>query len=172
MKTVILMRHGKSSWKDKSLDDHDRPLNNRGRKAVPLMARWLAERDLQPEVVLCSSSRRTRETLDGMQAATPALPAPHISGRLYEAGPTALLEELKALPDSCGVVLVIGHQPGLGELLRLLAARVRTPELNRAFEKFPTAAVAILRAKLGGWAELGPEKAELVSFAAPRELTQ
>ena len=172
MKTVILMRHGKSSWNDKSLDDHDRPLKKRGREAAPLMARWLAERGLQPEVVLCSSSQRTRETLDGMRATTPALPAPHISGRLYEAGPAALLEELKALPGSCDAVLVIAHQPGLGELLRLLAVPVRTPELNRAFEKFPTAAVAVLEADLGGWAELGPEKAELISFATPRELAE
>ncbi len=170
MKNLILMRHAKSSWKDRSLDDHARPLKKRGRKAAPVMARWLAARGLAPDVVLCSSAQRTRETLELMREAAPSLPEPEISGRLYEAGPDALLGALKALPDSCRTALLLGHQPGLGELLRLLAARLRTPDLGRAFEKFPTAAVAVLEADIPAWAELGPDRADLAAFAAPREL--
>lgn len=170
MKTLILMRHAKSSWKDRTLDDHDRPLNKRGRQAAPAMARWLAAQGHAPDTVLCSSARRARETLDLARAATPALPEPRIAPALDQASPSALLDELKNLPDSCTCALLIAHQPGLGELVRLLARGVRTPELKRAFAKFPTAAVAILEADIPAWNELGLETAELMDFAAPREL--
>ena len=170
MKTLILMRHGKSSWKDRTLDDHDRPLKKRGRKAAPLMARWLEAQGLRPDTVLCSSARRTRETLERMREATPALPEPTLSAALYEAPPAALLEQVKGLPDTCGTALLIGHQPGLGELLRLLAGRVRKPEDRRVFEKFPTAAAAVLETEVAAWSELAPGSAELAAYAAPREL--
>ena len=172
MKTLILMRHAKSSWKDRTLDDHDRPLKKRGRKAAPVMGGWLAERGLIPDRILCSSSRRTRETLDLVRETAPALPEAEIVPTLYESAPAAILEELRRLPEDCDSVLVIGHQPGLGELLRLLAGRIRTPELNRSFEKFPTAAVAVLEADTASWGRLAPGTAELTAFAAPRELEQ
>lgn len=170
MKTLILMRHGKSSWQDRTLDDHDRPLKKRGRTAAPAMARWLEAEGLCPDVVLCSSARRTRETFERMREVSPALPEPELSAALYEAAPAALLERVKALPGTCGVALLIGHQPGLGELLRLLSGRVRRPEDRRAFEKFPTAAAAVLEADVAAWPDLAPGSAELAAFAAPREL--
>lgn len=170
MKTLILMRHAKSSWKDRTLDDRDRPLARRGREAAPLMARWLGAQGLLPDTVLCSPSRRTRETLELMRAAVPTIPAPQIRTGLYEAMPAALLGELRRLPKSCARVVVLGHQPGLGELLRLLVHRVRNPQDRRAFEKFPTAAIAVLEAEISRWADLGPAMAELSAFAAPREL--
>lgn len=170
MKTIILMRHGKSSWKHHTLDDHDRPLKKRGRRAAATMARWLAGRGLHADKVLCSSSRRTRETLQRMVKTVPGLPEPEILPALYEAPPAALLGELRRLPDECGSVLLIGHQPGLGELLRLLAERVRNPEDRRVFEKFPTAAAAVLEADIASWHELAPGTAELTIFAAPREV--
>lgn len=170
MKTLILMRHAKSSWKAPVLGDHDRPLSKRGRQAAPVMARWLAARGLAPETVLCSPARRTRETIELMREATPALPEPGISPALYQGGPAALLDHLKSLPESCERVLLIAHQPDLGELLRLLIVAVRTPDLHRAFVKFPTAAIAVLEAEVSAWPELGPETAGLVAFTAPREL--
>lgn len=171
MKTVILMRHAKSSWRDRSLDDHDRPLKKRGREAAPRMARWLEGEGLRPECVLCSSARRARETLELMREADPALPEPEMAPKLYEAAPAVLLGELKRLPEDCDSVLMIGHQPGLGELLRLIAGGVASARLKRAFEKFPTAAVAVLEADIAAWPELDPEAARLVAFTAPRELS-
>ncbi len=170
MKTIILMRHGKSSWKDRRLDDHERPLKKRGRKAASVMARWLAAQGLEPGIVLCSSSRRTRETLERLREASPNLPEPEIRPSLYEAAPAALLDELKRLPDDRDSVLLIGHQPGLGELLRLLVREVRRPADKRAFEKFPTAAIAVLDADIAAWSGLGPEGAELAAFAISREV--
>lgn len=170
MKTLILMRHAKSSWKDRTLDDHDRPLKERGRTAVPAMARWLAGERLAPETVLCSSARRARETLELMRGSFAGLPEPEILAALYEAGPAGLLEQLRRLPEESRCVLLIGHQPGLGGLLRLLARGVRRPEDRRAFEKFPTAAVAVLEADIASWLGLGPDTADLVAFVAPREI--
>lgn len=172
MKTLILMRHAKSSWKDHTLADHERPLKKRGRKAAPRMARWLAAHGLTPDRVLCSSARRTRETLELMRAATPELAEPEILPALYEAAPAALLDALRRQPEESGRVLLIAHQPGLGELLRLLARDVRRPEDRRAFEKFPTAAVAVLEADLAKWSGLGPGTAELAAFRAPRGLEE
>lgn len=171
MKTVILMRHAKSSWRDRALDDLDRPLKKRGREAAPRMARWLDEQGLRPDRVLCSPARRTRETIELMRAADPSVPEPEIVPGLYEAAPAALLGELRRLPEDCDSVLMVGHQPGLGELLRLLTGGVASARLNRAFEKFPTAAVAVLEAEIAAWSGLGPEAARLVAFAAPRELS-
>ena len=170
MKTLILMRHAKSSWKDRTLDEHDRPLKKRGRKAAPSMARWLATQGPMPDRVLCSSARRARETLELMREATPELPEPEILPALYEAGSAALLGELRRQPETSRCVLVLGHQPGLGELLRLLARSVRRPEYRRAFAKFPTAAVAVLEADIAAWPGLAPGTAELAAFVAPREL--
>lgn len=171
MKTVILMRHAKSGRKNRDVDDHDRPLKKRGRKAAPVMARWLEAQGPAPGIVLCSSSRRTRETVERMRDATPGLPEPEIRPSLYEAGPAALLDELKSLPDDRDSALLVGHQPGLGELLDLLVREVRDAEDRRAFEKFPTAAIAILRADVASWRELGPDSAELTAFAVPRGVT-
>lgn len=170
MNTLILMRHAKSSWKRRTLDDHDRPLNKRGREAAPLMARWLAAQGRAPDRILCSPARRARETLELMARAMPGLPEPEILPALYEAAPAALLEALQRLPGDCAGALLIGHQPGLGELLRLLAGGVRSPELRRAFEKFPTAAVAVLEADIAAWGGLAPGAATLAAFAAPRAL--
>jgi phosphohistidine phosphatase len=170
MKTVILMRHGKSSWKDRALDDHERPLKKGGRTAAPVMARWLAAHELEPDIVLCSSSRRTQETLERMREVSPGLPEAGIRPGLYEAAPATLLDELKRLPEDRASVLLVGHEPGLGELLRLLVRAVRNPEDRRAFEKFPTAAVAVLEADIVSWEELGPGSAELAAFAVPREV--
>ena len=170
MKTLILMRHAKSSWKDVTLEDHDRPLKKRGRRATPRMARWLAARGPLPDRVLCSSARRARETLDLMRAATPELPEAEILPALYKAAPAALLDALRRQPEESGRLMLIAHQPGLGELLRLLARDVRRPEDRRAFETFPTAALAVLEADIAAWSGLGPGTVELAAFVAPREL--
>ena len=172
MKTLILMRHAKSSWADPGIDDRDRPLNKRGRSAAPVMARWLEMRGLRPGRVLCSSSRRTRETAALMRETVPWLPEPEVSGALYHAGPGTLLEHLRRLPGGCDSVLVIGHEPGLGALLRMLGGRTAAPECRRAYGHFPTAAMAVLEADIGDWRDLGADRVEFVAFAVPRELME
>ena len=172
MKTLILMRHAESGWADPGMDDHDRPLNQRGRQDAPVMAHWLEARGLRPDRVLCSPARRTRETVELMRDAAPFLPEPELPAALYHAGPGTLLEHLRRLPGGCGSVLLVAHEPGLGALLRTLGGRTTAPERRSAYSHFPTAAIAVLDADIGEWRNLGADRAELVAFAVPRELME
>ena len=121
MKKVILLRHAKSSWDDPTLDDHDRPLNKRGRAAAPVIGAWLEYRNHKPDMVLCSSAARTRETVHGVQQSMPRLPSPVVEAELYHASPGDMRARLSQLPDDVECVMIVGHQPGLGALARRLA---------------------------------------------------
>ena len=173
MKTLILLRHAKSSWDDPGLDDHGRPLNKRGRRSAPAIAAWLAERGHRPDTVLCSSARRARETFERAERAAPGLlPEPEIEDGLYHAAPTALRGRLARLGADCGTALMIGHQPGLGALARLLTNGRAEPGCARAFEHFPTAAAAVIRLDIAEWPAIADGTGRLVEFAVPRELMQ
>ncbi len=172
MKTLILMRHAKAGWASPGMDDHDRALNKRGRSAATVMARWLEARGLRPGKVLCSPSRRTCETAELMRDAVPWLPEPELPAALYHAGPGTLLEHLRRLPKGGDSVLVIGHEPGLSALLRMLGGRAAAPECRRAYGHFPTAAIAVLEADIGDWRDFGADRVEFTAFAVPRELME
>lgn len=172
MKKIILLRHAKSSWDDPSLDDHDRPLNNRGRSAAPVIANWLAHRKHGVDLILCSSAVRTRETVARMRNAVPDLPEPLIEHGLYHASPEMLRERLRALPSDCGAVMLVGHQPGLSSLARQLADGTENRRCRRAYEHFPTAAAAVLELDIGAWTDLSYGAARFVDFAKPRELME
>jgi len=164
----MLLRHAKSSWADPALADVDRPLNRRGERAAAAMGAYLREHDLRPDVVLCSPARRTRQTLAAVEAELGDGFAVELAPDVYGGGPAVLLELLRALPDSAGAVMVVGHNPGLEELALLLAAPGN--ERARVGEKFPTGALAVLEAGCERWADLAPGGAELVAFVVPREL--
>ena len=170
MKKLILLRHAKSSWDDPTLDDHDRPLNRRGLEAAPVIGSWLDYRKHSPELVLCSSAVRTRETVRGVRKAMPRLPEPLIEAGLYHASPGEMLERLQRLPADLDCVMLVGHQPGLGALARKLSDGKENRRCRRAFEHFPTAAAAVLEIDLEDWAELDYASARFVDFAKPREL--
>jgi phosphohistidine phosphatase len=170
MKKVILLRHAKSSWDAPTLDDHDRPLNKRGKAAAPVIGEWLAHRKHVPDLVLCSSSERTQETVSGMKSVVPALPEPLVERELYHASPCDMRSRLSQLPSDVDTVLLVGHQPGLGSLVRKLSNGTENRRCKRAFEHFPTGAAAVLEIDVEDWAELDYAKARFVDFAKPREL--
>ena len=170
MKKVILLRHAKSSWDDPTLDDHDRPLNNRGRAASPVIADWLASRAHVPDTVLCSSATRTRQTVNGLRTRLPGLPDELVERSLYHASPEAMRDRLANLPQDCETVLLVGHQPGIGSLARQLADGSEKRRCKRAFEHFPTAAAAVFEVDIDDWSELEKRKGHFVDFAKPREL--
>jgi phosphohistidine phosphatase len=120
MKRLYFLRHAKSSWKDTSLADHDRPLAGRGRRAAKTIARHVREQGIEPELVLCSLARRARETLDRIE---PALGTPtiRVEGDLYAASGPALLDRLRDVPHTVESVMLIGHNPGLQDLALDLA---------------------------------------------------
>ena len=164
MKRVYLLRHAKSSWKERELADHDRPLAGRGKRAARAIAGHMRAHELEPELVLCSSARRARETLERIE---PALgrAAVRVEGELYSATAGELLARLRRLPDSVGSVLVIGHNPAIQELALELAGPV--PELAG---KYPTAGLATLAFDGSAWGELAGEATELVELTRPRDL--
>lgn len=169
MRRLILLRHAKSSWEDPSVPDHERPLTARGQKAVPLTAAWLGERGFAPDLVLCSSARRARETAERLGGPM-ALPEPVVEDALYHADAEALRERLAAVPAEPRTVMVIGHQPTLGTLARRLSASGTPGDCARAFGHFPTAAAAVIEFDMPAWDRIGWGRGRFVAFAVPREL--
>lgn len=170
MKKLILLRHAKSSWDSPSLDDHDRPLNGRGREAAPVIGSWLAYRKHIPDTVLSSSAVRTLETVQCLRETMPKLPEPVIERGLYHAAPCDMRDRLNALPRSARTVMLVGHQPGLSGLARKLADGQENRRCRRAYEHFPTAAAAVLELDIDDWADLTFASARFIDFAKPREL--
>ncbi|MGH2960659.1 MAG: SixA phosphatase family protein [Solirubrobacterales bacterium] len=166
-KRLHLLRHAKSDWDDPELADHDRPLAPRGRRASRAIATHLADKGIDPALVLCSSSARTRETLDRIASALGS-PTVEIEDGLYGAGAATLLERLRRVPDTVGSVMVIGHNPGIEELALELAGS--GPDVKRMERKYPTAALATLTVPGESWSELAEGRSELVAFVLPREL--
>ena len=152
------------------LDDHDRPLSGRGKAAAPVVGEWLANRRHVPDVVLCSSSKRTRQTVRRMKHSVPDLPDPKIDPELYHASPCTMRARLADLPPEVDTVMLVGHQPGLGALVRKLSDGREQRRCKRAFEHFPTAAAAVLEIDVDDWKDLDFESARFVDFVKPREL--
>jgi phosphohistidine phosphatase len=167
MKRLYLLRHAKSSWKDPSLPDHDRPLAGRGRRAAKAIARHLREQRIAPELVLCSTARRARETLERIESAL-GTSVVCVEGDLYAASAPELLERLRSVPDAVGSVMLIGHNPGLQELALDLARPA--PTVRELATNYPTAALATLALPASSWQELDRDTAELVALVRPREL--
>jgi len=170
MKTLYLLRHAKSSWKDETLDDFDRPLNKRGRAAATAMGAFLAEQGLAPSQVLCSSAKRTRETLERIQEQL-ATPVPvRFEKGLYMAEAPALLRRIKRLNDSLAAVMLIIHNPGIAHLAMLLTDERSEPQRSRLNAKFSTGSLAVIDADIARWADLVPQSGTLRSFTRPRDL--
>ena len=168
MKRVYLLRHAKSSWKDRSLADRDRPLAGRGRRAASAIADHLRAERVRPELVLCSPAQRARETLERVEGALGDEVEVVFEEGLYGASEAGLLALLRVLPREVSTVLVIGHNPGLGGLALALASE--GTELARMREKYPTAALATIDVPADRWTALGRGGGELVAYVRPRDL--
>ena len=168
MRTVILLRHGKSSWSDSTLADIDRPLAPRGERASRSIAKYIRRKRIRPALVLCSPSVRTRQTLDAIEPSLGKRCSVEFVPQLYAASEQELLEQLQALPESVSSVLLVGHNPGLHNLARVLASR--GADLHQLEEKFPTGALATLVVHSDSWTALSPGEAELVDYVVPRQL--
>ena len=117
---LLLVRHVKSAWDDPSLADHDRPVAPRGVKALRHLRDYLKRTDYRPDVVLCSSSRRTVDTLDGIRAALPNRASIEVADELYLANADTLLARLQALDDTIRCAMVVGHNPAIEDLAQRL----------------------------------------------------
>ena len=166
MRRLILIRHAKSSWDDPQIDDHARPLNDRGRCDAPRIGRWLAEKGHVPDEVLCSDAVRAHETWDLISGALPGAPVDlHLLPELYHAGPR---EMIAALHRARGrAVAMIGHNPTVGEVARRLAATAPT---HSKFGQYPTAATLVLDFRTDDWRGVLPGTGTLVDFVVPKDL--
>lgn len=171
MRTLTLLRHAKSSWDDERLDDFDRPLAPRGRKAAPLMGRHMRAIGLAPDLVLCSGSVRTRETarLVLAELGRPDLPVIY-DDTIYEAAPDALLERLRQLPADVRHLLMIGHNPGLQSLALTLAGDKLAPAHAGLAVKLPTGSLVEIELDCRDWRSAGPHCGLVKRFERPRDL--
>ena len=168
MRRVYLLRHAKSSWKDQSLADYDRPLAGRGKRAAEAVASHIEAEGIRPDLVLCSPARRTRETLEGVKAAFGDRVEARLDEALYGASEAELLARLRALPPEVHSVMIIGHNPGLEDLALALASE--GAERPRMAEKYPTAALATIDLPAGDWSAIQRGGGELLAYIRPRDL--
>lgn len=167
---LALLRHAKSSWDQPKLDDFDRPLNERGRRAAPVMGHMLASLKFAPDVVLCSPAKRTRETLDAIASdITTAEQVVQFDERLYLATPDTMLDCLRSAGANAKRILLIGHNPGLHALAAALAQSGDPAQLARLRDHFPTAALAIISLAGDNFASLQTTGGQLETYVTPKD---
>ena len=163
MKTLLLLRHAKSSWNDPTLRDFDRPLNERGLRAAPLIGSLLRERQLQPGLILSSPAERARQTTALVSEAAHLKVKPRFDERIYEASALALLEVVSQIEDRIDQAMLVGHNPGMEELLMTLTGEAR---------RMPTAALAHIRLDVEKWSEVREGVGHLEWLVKPKELAK
>ncbi|WP_426560163.1 SixA phosphatase family protein [Angustibacter sp. McL0619] len=165
-RTLLVIRHAKSD-QHAGVADHERPLNDRGRRDAPALGRWLAADGPQIGLVLCSSAVRAQQTWDLAAAQLQARPPLDVTDALYDASPREVLELLHEVDDDVQVVAVVGHEPTQSGVVGLLAG-TGDPAAEAALrEGFATSAVAVLDLS-SGWSELAEGSAYLSGLQAPR----
>lgn len=167
---IYLFRHAKSSWDNPDLEDSDRPLAPRGRRAVETIRDYMAFAEVRPELVLCSIALRTRATLKGIRLAIGEVVPVSCDRGLYHADSRALMDRLRGLPDDLASVMMVGHNPALQSLAIALSGRGDDDAMARMHSKFPTGGLATLAFRGENWSALAPGGCELHSFVVPRDL--
>lgn len=168
MKTLTLLRHAKSGWDDPVARDFDRPLNGKGQRAAAMVGRHMRAEGLVFDHVLASPATRVVETLAQVATGYGSDLAPHWDQRLYLASAGTLLDLVHELPDGADRVLFSGHNPGLEELVLLLAGE--NGLRDSVAVKFPTASLAEMRFEVASWSDVKPGAGDLVRFTRPRDL--
>ena len=170
MRTLIFLRHAKSSWALPGVDDFDRPLNDRGNNAAPKMANWLTSEGIKPDVIVCSSAKRTRETLAHIEPMFSQEVATILEPNLYLASSNTLFECAAKLDDAYETAMLLAHNPGLHDaaLSALTAASRR--ESGEMRSRFPTCACAIISLPINSWSEINTDIGELDAYVTPKGL--
>ena len=170
MHQLFVFRHAKSSWNNAYQADFDRPLAPRGLQAAAAMADHVASLDPPPALVLCSTARRAQETIEPLRDRLPAGTEVRLEDDLYGADVPDLLVRLRQVPDDVPSVMIVGHNPGLEDLVRSLGREGDADLIARVRTKFPTAALATLTLD-GSWKQLGSgAPARLEGFVVPGDL--
>ncbi|SDA68427.1 histidine phosphatase family protein [Sinorhizobium sp. NFACC03] len=166
---LMLLRHAKSAWPD-GVADINRPLGERGRKAAPLMGKYIARHKLVPDLALVSTAKRAQETWQLVASALSSEVAVENTRAIYEVGASQILSVLRATDPAVRTLLIVGHNPGMEDLAHELVGSGDADLRIRMADKFPTAALAVLEFEAVGWRELMPGGAKLARFVTPRSL--
>jgi phosphohistidine phosphatase len=163
MKSALVLRHAKSSWKHPDLADHERPLNKRGKHDAPSMGRLLKRERLVPEIIISSTAIRARSTAEAVAKASGYKGKIILNKSLYSAGPDAYLGEMHDLSDEYIRVLIIGHNPGLEELVEMLTGEIHL---------MPTCSLAHMKLHVDKWSDIDNKiKGQLAEIWRPHDLT-
>jgi phosphohistidine phosphatase len=168
LKELLLFRHAKSSWATPGQDDHERPLNGRGRRAAGLMAGWMLRQGWRPDLVLCSSAIRTRETIAIAMQTLPVIRLLTEDG-LYLASAMHLRQRIRQVDDAVARLMIVAHNPGLEDLARALDPAGATAGTG-PHAKYPTAGCAWFRSGASDWTRFPEDPLELVAFMTPGAL--
>jgi phosphohistidine phosphatase len=170
MLTLSLLRHAKSSWSNPALPDRERPLATRGVTDAPLMGKAMAERGIDPELVLCSSARRTRDTLDLVLPELRVEPKIVYVDALYHASPEEMLELLHGIQPGANRVMLVGHNPEIQAFALDLVGSGPKHFRDRLRTKYPTAGLAVINFVSGLWKSVSVNSGTLNLFLSPRDL--
>jgi phosphohistidine phosphatase len=168
MRRLILLRHSKAV-PHTGRHDYERALTEGGEEDADRIGQFIAREGLIPDLVIYSSAERTRETAKIVEGSWPRRVKTVAENGLYEATRETILARIRAFPDSAGVVMIVGHNPGVAELANLLAGGGEEDDRLRMAAKFPTSAFAMLDFPTEKWADVGPRMGRLERFAAPSD---
>ncbi len=160
MKTLYLLRHAKSSWDNSDLDDFDRPLNERGKKAAPFMGEYMTRNGFDPELILSSPALRARETARLAKEGGDLTAEIKYDERIYDASPKTLRQVASEIEDVFGSVMMVGHNPGTAGFIKLLTGRQET---------VPTAALTVIDLDISKWSEIRGECGNLRALIRPKD---
>lgn len=169
MKTLTLLRHAKSGWDDPVARDFDRPLNAKGKRAAAMVGRHMRSLGLAFDHAIASPAVRVSETLEQIESGYGRTIAPDLDRRVYLASAATLLDVVHGFPADAESALLVGHNPGLEDLVLLLVADGADPLRDAVEDKYPTASVAELQFE-GDWADFAAGTARLTRFIRPRDL--
>lgn len=161
MKTLLLLRHAKSSWGDPQLRDFDRPLAARGKRDAPRIGKALQERGPAPDLILSSPAARARETIAAVVDSANLTRRPVFDESIYGASSAELMEIIRHLPVESSCALIVGHNPGFEDTLR---------RLTGAHERMPTAALACIEFQVQRWEDVEDEQGKLLWLLTPKGL--
>lgn len=169
MLRLMLLRHAKTVVSDPQ-GDRARPLNERGRTTAPEIGRYMAHEGLLPDLVLCSTAKRTRQTLELLAARWPGKPEVSFESDLYLADPATILQSIRMTPATSKTLLIVGHNPGIRQAAFALCTPGRTAHYALLQSKFPTAALTVIDFAGNDWARIAPGTGKLDRFITPRLL--
>lgn len=161
MKTLLLLRHAKSSWEDPGVRDFDRPLAERGERDAPRIGKALRKRGISPDLIRCSPAARAKATIEAVAHAAKLKAEVQFDESLYGASPAELMRLINRLPEQFSSALLVGHNPGFEDIVA---------RLSGSHERMPTAALACLEFQVDQWDLVEEGKGKLVWLLTPKQL--